>query len=202
MSVLSLRHNPRTNEPLLWSRCLWKAGLLVPGGLCTTASNLGEAICFDLKRRVLIAPGRSLQQAARQGSQQLFCWRGKVHIFRFFVKIFSRDGNDISRWNTSMRRPSLLILVVFKLDNDFLDHGRGSTELPDRRFAHFRTIEGSCFWKDCHAFCIFLEATFGTSRETHHMRPWQTNEFGGVVLVLDIIRLGIGIKPLDAGENP
>jgi hypothetical protein len=34
------------------------------------------------------------------------------------------------------------------------------------------------------------------------MGPWQSNQFGRIVFILNIVRFGIGIEPLHTGQNP
>lgn len=96
------------------------------------------------------------------------------------------------------------IFIIFKLDNNFLDNGdsRMPIQFPDGTFGHFGFIKTGSFGKNGHAIGAFLKTTFGAGRQAHNVGPWQSNEFGGIVFVLDIVGFRVGIESLDRGQNP
>jgi hypothetical protein len=44
--------------------------------------------------------------------------------------------------------------------------------------------------------------SLGPRAQSHDVRPRKPDELGGVVLVLDVVGVGVGVVPLDHGQDP
>mmetsp|Transcript_3484 Transcript_3484/g.7912 ORF Transcript_3484/g.7912 Transcript_3484/m.7912 type:complete len:244 (+) Transcript_3484:250-981(+) len=101
-----------------------------------------------------------------------------------------------------MWRTTILIFIIFKLDNDFLDTRNPAFQFPNGTLGDLGLVKTSSFRKDGHDVLALVKASFRSCTQSHDVTPRQSNQLASVILILDIVSLGINVESLDTGQNP